>query len=176
MPTNPDPDLMRIFDFTAADLEANRAGKMSEHQYQRLQDIAENERFAGQGLAIILALLLFGLICYTVQNLSDPARIIFPAIISIVVVIFFVLSIIWAPVIEQDLKIGQIKIVEGNFTLKTKLRGKTTDYIMDFGAIKLFIDDRKFAQLRSAAHKKDRCHVYYLPKSCLVLSTEVIIQ
>jgi hypothetical protein len=44
MPTNPDPDLMRIFDFTAADLEANRAGKISSNQIQRLLSVAKSQR------------------------------------------------------------------------------------------------------------------------------------
>ncbi|MBA3875180.1 MAG: hypothetical protein H0X30_39145 [Anaerolineae bacterium] len=44
MSTNPNPDLMRIFDFTAADLEANRAGRMSEREMQRLQNISAKQR------------------------------------------------------------------------------------------------------------------------------------
>ncbi len=36
MLTNPDPELMRIFNFTAADLEANRAGHITEQQSQHL--------------------------------------------------------------------------------------------------------------------------------------------
>ena len=63
MPTNPDPDLMRIFDFTAADLEANRAGRMSERQIERLS----NRKKQGQWLAgggciavLVFALLILG--------------------------------------------------------------------------------------------------------------------
>jgi hypothetical protein len=36
MPTNPDTELMRIFDFTVADLEANRAGRITQSQSERL--------------------------------------------------------------------------------------------------------------------------------------------
>ena len=60
MPTNPDPDLMRIFDFTAADLEANRAGRMSERQIERLSiRRIRGQWFAGIGCIGVIAFAIF---------------------------------------------------------------------------------------------------------------------
>jgi hypothetical protein len=63
MPTNPDPDLMRIFDFTAADLEANRAGKMSERQTKYLKQESDANGFI-VGCAIWIGLIIVGIVIF----------------------------------------------------------------------------------------------------------------
>lgn len=60
---NPDPDLMRIFDFTPADLEANRLGKMSERQTKYLKGESDADRYA-VNCAIWVGLIIAGIVVF----------------------------------------------------------------------------------------------------------------
>jgi len=61
--SNLDPDMMRIFNFTPTDLEANRVGKLSERQIERLSNRQKHGQWlAGSGciVAAIFVFLAFG--------------------------------------------------------------------------------------------------------------------
>ncbi|MEO8609243.1 MAG: hypothetical protein ABI690_15235 [Chloroflexota bacterium] len=63
MAAAPDPNLMRLFGFTAADLEANQVGNMTPDQAERLREgnRSDNHRI---GLFLVFSLLTTGLIFY----------------------------------------------------------------------------------------------------------------
>ncbi len=56
---NPDPDLMRIFDFTPVDLESNRVGKLTERQIKKLSAKVKKERLSNViGVLVICIVML----------------------------------------------------------------------------------------------------------------------
>lgn len=181
MPTNPDPDLMRIFDFTAADLEANRTGKMSDRQIKFLREESDADHIA-IGCAVRVGLLITGLIAF--YYLLQPQQIAlsmeaFPQIVIMTVVLAW---IYWRYRSNQranqvDLERCHAGNVEGVATWHRRLRSKRYIYQLTVDGKVFSIQKQAYDAFETFMHLKNKYmvfRIYFAPETVRILSLEIV--
>ena len=109
----PNPDLMRIFDFTAADLETNRAGRLSERQTEMLIAQAHQKRWHILIASFIVPIVLIGILIIGIPQI-DPAHQTLGRVTSIGVALFLLVFMVLGVVDkESDIKQGKVDHVDG---------------------------------------------------------------
>jgi len=177
MLTNPDPELMRIFDFTAADLEANRAGQITKHQIDNQYKLLKghNTIFLVGAIAIpvgfLLMLTLTGAFNSSslITNRTDYWMV---AVLSTTALLIFIM-VKNNKNMASDVHIGvaccesgviRRRTGRGEGYLKIAKRNLTLYDSQDFG-LKEYLE--KIPQ-------ETLFHVYYIPKSKRVIAMEII--
>lgn len=174
MPTNPDSDLMRIFDFTAADLEANRAGKLTERQAKRLRHLINNEiRFLSIPVGALLVIAWF--IVIKIISVVPPNYDKLPIIIVAMGVLPTFLSIYYLGYKKirfiRDIQNGDIDALQGTIKIWTV---KNDSYLavldrrlnLDFN-----LEYTSRARLQKLP-KETIFRVYFVPNSKMVVAME----
>ena len=117
MSTN--PDLMRIFDFTAADLEANCAGHITEHQVQHLsKQVIKKRRFmifvavAMPTYMLLSIVLISGLPSSSPMNTQLPITLWIPTTFLILITCLFIIFND-SKNLAGDLRLGTADHVQG---------------------------------------------------------------
>lgn len=174
MPTNPDSDLMRIFDFTAADLEANCAGKLSERQVKRLHRMITNEiRFLSIpiGALLVIAWFIVIKIMSVVPSYYDKLPIIIvamgvlPTFLSIYYLGYKKIKFIW------DIQNGNVNALQGTvkiWTVKNDSYLAVLDRRLNLG-FNLEYTSRAYLQ---KLPKEMAFRVYFVPNSKMVVAME----
>ena len=177
MPTNPNLDLMRIFDFTAADLEANRAGHITEHQVQHLSETVKKKRSFLIFAAIALPAWPFLIVgMSSICNISPPIT--FPPVplllmlLSIPVLILFVIY-------DHDQKLASdVKAGTAYYEQGTIKRWSTKDGVtIKIANLRLDIEQSQDGDLKTHLKKVPKgtqFRVYYVPVSKKTVSIEVV--
>lgn len=172
MPNNPNPDLMRIFDFTADDLEANRAGKMSERQIKRLSGKrATGQWLTGLGCATALVFVLPIIVSGLSHSMKDST-----ASLS---VILFVVAIpviyVYLGVMDRnaDIRRNHVTMYLGSLLL-SEFSGKfRSTYWIFTSSFNMQISNSSYDYL-SCLRRNTRFRLYYLQNSAEVISIEVV--
>ncbi len=165
MSSTPDPDLMRIFDFTTADLEANRAGHIAEHQSQHL--LKEVSLF---GVWFILVYFIAVVVMF--RNFGTALFLIIPfqLILCIVVIATAMYN---KQIVVSDVGLGIVSNVSG--TIKRQSRRNGGDIIISDRTLKVSLHENK--NLKEYLKKipiATQFRVYYVPKSKKVVAMEII--
>ena len=179
MPTNPDPDLMRIFDFTVADLEANRAGHVTNSQLQRLSNrVNKNRRFLiftaiSIPICIVLSVALALVSDHSIKVeviTRVPLRVGIPLTLFLWV-LFLVVIFFERRNLKLDVKAGIVAYTQG--TLKRwSTRGGGS---IKIGGVMLDIESAENLDLKAYLKKvpKDtQFRVYFVPNSKMVVAME----
>lgn len=178
MPINPDPDLMRIFNFTADDLEANRAGKLSERQIERLAERRNRDRrIAGIGCLVVIIIAL-----WMIQMVLSPSA---PENSGSTILIFLIIGglivgYIYLGAMDRQTDLNRRKVESDVNEINVwESRGKWGErdydisiYPLSYRISKSFYMDVQ-AYLRQKG-TKNRFRVYYAPESKELLSIEVV--
>jgi hypothetical protein len=168
MPTSA---LMNAFDFTAADLSANREGRVTDRQLGRLRRM----RIGASILPAIFVFFSAALLQVTLRDYnSQPAArnawlYILGASALVFVCITFAILRWWR--ISVDLNTGDVRATRGRVSL-----GDVTRNIGYYGVgSRLSVNDKGFIipfGARSAITDGKIYHVYYAPQSRVILSME----
>lgn len=172
----PDSELMQIFDFTEADLEANRAGQLSERQIKKLSELKQQGQWLARGgciIVIVFVLLTFG------SGLLTSMKDGFTSIIVIVgvVVLPIIFMSLGAMDRDADLRRNKPKIYVGKLRLSLQ-HGK-------FGPIYRIFTSEVDIKIPALAYnlfdhylyikgKETVFRLYYAPNSNELLSIEVV--
>ncbi|MBA3875179.1 MAG: hypothetical protein H0X30_39140 [Anaerolineae bacterium] len=179
MPINPDHDLMRIFHFNAADIETNRAGRLSDSQVERLSKRNKSaQRLASIGCAglLIVAVLVIAL------DISDSTQ-------ENLLIAFGILLIGGLPIVyiylgvmdrQTDLRKDKIKSnVSELRVFESKGDGGQITYVLWAWPIHLNISESVYLDIRGylTLHPQNtQFRLYYAPESNELLSIEVVDQ
>ena len=174
MPTDPDPDLMRIFNFTAADLEANRNGKLSEHQIEKLTSRRKQGQWlAGMGCVILIAFAVL-------VGVSSAAKEGNSRFFLVLIIGAFPITFIYLGTMDRKTDLDK-RNIKSNVTeiFIGQSRGKWGEmyydisiYPLSYGISKAFYTDVQ-SYLRKLGAQTKFC-VYYAPESRELLSIEVV--
>lgn len=181
MPTNPDSDLMRIFDFTAEDLEANRAGKLSERQAKYLKSEGDADRYA-VGCAVRVGFLVVTLIGVAVLLQPQKLNLDVSSLLQIIGIVV-VLAVLYRRfqtnqgAIQSDLERMRAGYVAGIATWQHVVKQKAHIY-------KITVDGKAFRVERTTynSFEKFMClrskymvfRIYFAPEISKILSVEIV--
>lgn len=168
-------DLMRVFDCTEDDLEANRAGHLTERQAKRLTATMN------KGL-LLTAIPMFGLliICWFIAfNLITVApsrynKILILALFGLLPTLFWICYFAYEKYrLQSDVKIGKTETIEGNvrsWETRSFTYVKVAEKYLNLGA---FVNSDLEIYLRDKP-KQIQFRVYFVPKSKRVVAMELI--
>ncbi len=160
---------MVSFSFTDADLIANRTGKMTDAQKEKLRDKRQSFLIR-YGVASLISFGIFNALivpfdAHTLAALLNS--IVMPAISGSLFSVFCFLLISRLRQIQQDIKESYVAIFEGPISLKSR-NSRNPTYQLQAGRIYLNIPQKSIQVLKI---NKDHA-VYYAPRSKIVLSIE----
>ncbi len=172
-------DLMTIFKYTEDDLAANRTGRMSARQAERLK--RENEDTTLYGVVGILGIALVGCCALFAGPSprtgaeSNPGL---TCLVGIVIIGFLVITLFWLlRRTESDLKQGQVASIQGNIQYSTSGYGFRRTYLLEIDSRQLFLSHKGYYALKKyrADDLRQRiCRVYYSPRAKRVLALEIL--
>lgn len=168
------PDLMRIFDFTVADLEANRAGHMSERQMMNLSYIVKRRRLELILLGIVFPILFLAVYFERfLQTLSQGIEV-WEIALVFWVIIWLIAGFVSSKRFASDIKSGIVYSVQG--TMK-RWEGHGSSGTLEIANEWLEIDGRQNTFLKGYLRqiaKGTQFRIYYAPKTEKILSMEKI--
>lgn len=177
----PDDLLMQSFDFTADDLQLNRAGQISERQHTRLQAISHVDLAGLSGGVFVLGvvvLVLFGL-CSWLFNLRVIIESQAPLFGGVAVVIVLVAGLMfyanWRGAREraQAGQVGTVETIEGTASLRVLQRGAKDLYFFKIAYEEFEISPSAFTHFQHTP-AATRYRVYYHAESRQILSAEIL--
>jgi hypothetical protein len=174
MLTNPDPDLMRIFDFTPADLEANRAGKLSERQIEKLSSRKKQGQWlAGMGCVAAAVFVLPILLSGISSSMNDGAT----SILTLLVVMSLPVVYVTLGVMDRnaDLSRNRPQVYLGQLHIREQYGKFGPSYWIS--EVNIQISSTAYALFDNYAYIRGKditFRLYYAPNSSEVLSLEVV--
>lgn len=181
MSTNPDPDLMRIFDFTPADLEANRASRISDRQAQRFQTLFAQQAAYANKNRIVAFILCVAFAAFIGVAFGSNAASLMGNLILFLLIALGVIGF-WGYLIQQqarhaaaDLRSGVVAVVVGTLMrLSDRQGGSVYVYPSKIGLrISHSEDDQLKAYLKQVP-QNTVFHVYYTSNTKRILSMEIV--
>jgi len=170
--------LMHAFDFTAADLAANRDGRIAEGQIKRLK------RNQQRSLAITAAALslIIGIIAviFALDRAGD-GPIVFDDLLAIIVPMGLVMAIALYVLQRQQLDVVNkviyvdVRTLKGDITLNPRNR-RAADHLT-IGKTHFTLTPAQFKLMFAYHEQRDkppRYHIYYVPKVSRILAIEVV--
>jgi Na+/proline symporter len=163
-----DMDLMPLFQFSAADLAANRAGKLSETQRQRLQKRQSRSLIMGSVGFVLFAFIATLLIFLGQQNQS--------VILSFTGVMLTVCNAIFVGMVARywlrlsaDLRAGSVEIISGTLERILQPNRQNNHYV-------LMIAEKRFSvnkeQFKAFQHERPY-RLYQAAHSGILFSAEL---
>ncbi len=171
-----DVELMRIFNFTAADLEANRVGHITEQQSSRLHKLINNE-ILFNSIFIGALLIIAWFIVIKIMSVVPPNYDKLIMIIMVMGVIPTLLSVSYLAYkkiqIITDIKNEHVDVAQGiakSWTVKNYSYVAVSDKKLDLG-LNL---NRQLEVYLWTLPKETQFRVYYVSKSKKVVVMEII--
>jgi hypothetical protein len=179
VPIKPDPDLMRIFHFNAADLETNRAGRLSDSQVERMSKRSKNGQcLAGVGCLLIIVIAIMVIALNAVDPIQDALGITLGVLILGGLPVAFVY--LGAMDRQTDLRKDRVKVNMSELRVfESKGDGGQTTYTLWAWPIQrnisesVYLDIRGYLALRP---QNMQFRLYYAPESNELLFIEVVDQ
>lgn len=177
---NPDPDLMRIFDFTAADLEANRAGRLSERQTKYIKRESD---VSGVLVGCMIQMGIIGIGILAFAALANPIHremilLVFP--IGAGILILYLNNRDNQHSSERTLEAQHVGKVEGSLSLYKEVVFNSRSPIgqMSVDGKKFQIDDiyQEFQTFLRLKGRHIMFRVYFAPEINRILSMEITPQ
>ncbi|MBI1276922.1 MAG: hypothetical protein GC179_02210 [Anaerolineaceae bacterium] len=172
--TNPDPDLMQIFDFNAADLEANRAGRLSDGQVEKLSSRKKQGQWlAGIGCAAAAVFILPILVSGLSSSMKDGTT----SILTLLVVMSLPVVYVTLGVMDRsaDLTRNRPKVYLGKLHIREQYGKFGPSYWIS--EIDIQISSTAYALFDNYLYLRGNdttFRLYYAPNSSEVLSLEVV--
>lgn len=174
-----EPQLMSYFKFDEADLAANRAGRFSATQQERLRHQDKLRRGGGLGggfvaLVVALASLIFA-VMFLVNNRDPESGLEMGIAFGVVVPLifgFFGIRNLWKALGPRQTRVAMVR---GTANIVVK-NGTSADGVR-FSVAELRIGGRKFVQtagLANAMLDGKEYVVYYVPDADVILSAETM--
>jgi hypothetical protein len=157
---------MRIFDFTAADLEANRAGKITASQSQYLlKEVALSKPLLSLSIYFILVIIIF-------QNAGSMLFFIIP-VEFILCMVVIVVALHNKQTVASDIQSGIADRISGTINRKSRRNGG--DIIVADTTLKISMNENKeLKKYWDVLPPQTQFRVYYLPRSKKLISIEAI--
>lgn len=169
-----DSRLKKLFQFTDADLFANRQGRLSENQQKRLAEHARAEQKSARESAVILFVvagigLAFGLI-FALTAPSANSRLFFILVLCVLWPLAWVGRAVKILREVPSMKEYQLQTARGRVHIirHTDPSG-TAEYVLQVGDLWFDVDGNP----AGALNEGDECVVYYLNKTEAILSVEL---
>lgn len=161
--------LMNSFKFSEVDLEANREGKLSGRQKEKL--VGQQPSALVQAVMVghfVIVIGLLGLIAFASQN--TWMFVITLAVIAVLAAPFSMMAGGGRPALRDDVAKGQVMSACGDAVLTSQagIRGNT--YSLMIAQITFKIEERTYRQIENG---RAYC-AYYLPQSRTLLSIEAV--
>lgn len=167
-PSRAQSTLMRALKFNEHDLEANRAGTMSDAQRERLGPAQFSSLvFAVIGIHAVLIVGILGAIA--IMTGETALWIVMFAVLGLGLVPFVLMRNEGnlRPAVKNDVSQGKVAQVEGMATLEIK-KGRYTYYELSLGATTFRISSKAYGAFRQG----EAYRAYYLPTSETLLTAE----
>jgi hypothetical protein len=164
--------LKRAFPFTDADLDANRAGKLTQGQYNRLRDAQEGIACLGWYSVLIC---LFAVLCSSLMNLTEKPKdgssdLSFLAMLMVIVVPMIAFLVLSQPKAPQDIQSIHVMSHQGRM-VGIRSHGRASVYIV--------IDQMSLDISSEAAHAfvvNEEYIVYYTGNIPNAISAEHVLK
>ena len=174
------PELMRIFDFTADDLEANRAGRLSERQAKTIKNESNADRLA-VGCAINVGLLVVGLVGFFYllhpQQLASENSL--PPIIAIgiALLVLYLRYRSGQRYAQLDIEQRHAGKVVGTATWHMVIKQKIYIYQITVDGKVFRVEKRTYQAFETFMNLKNKFaifRIYFAPETARILSIEII--
>ncbi len=184
--TNPNPDLMRIFDFTAADLEANRAGKMSDGQKQQLLHIAQSQKDDAGCLIWLMTPGYIFLACIALQAFGSGNKTYALIFVGVITALLFGQAAMlydshYRNHLETDVVVSEFEQVQGllqPIIKKSWYRARQIENeYLRIGQMDIPIKKSVYKALQgflATQSEVPTCRIYYVPKSLQIIAAEIV--
>jgi hypothetical protein len=178
MTFTPDTELMRIFDFTAYDLDANRRGSLSERQIEGLKELLAIEVRVYAIIGIIVLIMVWFFFREMMQPIEKYGAVQGIANATVILVVGSVgvyLIILPLAVIQKRKAISarRVRHVDGKVEYKT-VTTKTTHYFIRVSHKTFDIDFDTFLELQKHILPDTVYRFYFAPWRRNVLAAEMI--
>jgi hypothetical protein len=142
---------MRIFDFTEDDLEANRAGRISERQIIRLTK--ENENTVGCSIVVILGFAIFGAIAFFAKLSPQTGRDSNPNTVLLIfgagAIMVLLIAFLAYTKTQSDINNRIVTSIEGEIKLRMIPMKTGFMYLIQIGGKEFVISDYAYSVLNS---------------------------
>ncbi len=169
---NEHPTLMQAFDFTAADLEANRAGALTPHQIDTLRR-ARRSPLIRQSVSLMLSLVLFAFVMLWEMTLLFKGFLIFVFVVSVLYEGRTILRLSIG--VSRDGRDKQVEVAEGELAFFAPvIKMPMTTYHVNIGREDFSVTWEQVGALRELAEGEVMARVYCSAHSRMVVSVEVV--
>jgi hypothetical protein len=177
MNPTPDPILAEALDFTANDLQLNRAGQMSDRQAEKVRSAGRNMSCALVFVALLILVPLTAMVISVLEaiNQQDNLAIVFIGI-GVLVVSVFAVSVLktlgssWRNA-AQDTEQRQVVMVQGTVQCYTA-GNKSTSYHLKIGELDLTVPRTAYIGFKHL----EQYRLYYAPLSKKLLAAEPMLE
>lgn len=177
---------MRIFDFTAADLEANRAKTISERQAKTLKQESVADRIAVR-FAIFVGLIIAGIVGFGIivfpqgvtGGKTSPEGSVSWIAIALILVFLFLRYRSNQRSTHSDLERGRAGMVEGIATWQRVIKQKNYIYQITVDGKTFRVEKQTFRAFEAFMELKNKSslfRIYFAPEISRILSMEIIPQ
>ncbi len=164
---NPSDEVMRLLDFDADDLKANRAGHLSERQRQRLGRLRRRAALLSGGIIFAIVLLASAVIFFGQREDSAIAVLIGIGLTAVNAVLMARAVQSWLR-LDEDLRRGEIETLSGTIERTVRVVGRALIYLIKIDGRELNVPKAVFNVLPDGG----RWHIYRARRSASLLAAE----
>ncbi len=172
MTATPVSDLMAALQFTSDDLAANRAGKLSDRQRERLRRSGRSIFYAAVGLALALSIGA-ALLIYLGQRNESPILRLVGVALTVINAVVLAVGVGSGLRLRADLRAGQVVAVSGVVRRVVRVSGRSAAYVLAVelpqGTLRLNVSKAVFNSFQDGV----RYHLYRTLSARLLVAAEV---
>lgn len=172
MTATPISDLMAALQFTPADLDANRAGRLSDAQRERLRRSGRPMFYAVVGLALAL-IIGAALLIYLGQRSESPILSLVGVSLTVINAVVLAVGVGSRLRLREDLRSGQVVMIDGVVRRVVRVGRRSAAYVLAVelpqGTLRLNVSKAVFNGFQDGV----RYHLYRTPSARLLVAAEI---